>query len=59
MVYVLQSVYHKCVAMNLRWQTSSVRLLGYLLARMAGVYDLKLNPDATQAADVAVNKAQD
>jgi len=41
---------------NDKYKTSSVRLLGYLLARMAGVYDLKLNPDATQAADVAVNK---
>ena len=36
-----------------RYKETSLRLLGYLLARCAGVYDLNLEPDAMQASDGA------
>lgn len=37
-------------------KVAAVRLLGYLMARMANVYDLQLDPDEMQASDAAVNK---
>lgn len=39
-----------------RFKEAGLILLGYLLARMAGTFDLQLEPDEMQAADVAVNK---
>jgi len=65
-INLMQMYYHKAEQLLLpsiedgllddRFKESAITLLGYLLARCAGVYELNLQPDEMQASDVAVNK---
>jgi len=41
---------------NSRFRESAIQIMGFLLARMAGVWELQLEPDEMQAADQATNK---